>query len=207
MWVPSLRSICPRLTTPLDRIAAPTLKPLRKGESINEAMVNGNFLQSLPNFVRKGMSWALRNYSSPPGRNDDWAGLLDGFGMCSSIDEERTLFAKKDIYLEEWHKSLNNNSLDFVLTLPFPTPAFPKNSTAKVTFMSASGCFMYNFVRHSVQMVFNAVPDHSPHYSLARLLSWLRPSHIRRQERRFPSQRFRLRSGIRSHERYLPRSS
>ena len=94
------------------------------------------------------MAWMLRNYSEPPGRNDDWATLLEGFGLCPSIEEERTLFAKKDIYLAEWNKSLNENKLDFILALPFPTPAIPRNSTGKATFMSAAGSFIYNFVGH-----------------------------------------------------------
>ena len=93
------------------------------------------------------MAWLLRNYSTPVGRNDDWATLLEGFGMCASIDEERALFAKKDIYLAQWNRSLNENNLDFVLALPFPTPAIPRNSTGKATFMSAAGTFIYNFVR------------------------------------------------------------
>lgn len=137
----------------LDQIAAPTLKPLRRGESINEAIVNGNFLQNLPRFVRRGMAWMLRNYSSPAGRNNDWATLLEGFQICPSIDKERELFVQKDIYLAEWNKSLNENDLDFVLTLPFPSPAIPKNTTGKVTLMSAAGCFIYNLVR---------LPSHPP---------------------------------------------
>jgi len=142
-----LRSIPFPTDDSLDQIAAPTLKPLRKGESINEAVTIGNFLQSLPSLVRKGMAWMLRNYSSPAGRNDDWASLFDGFGLCSSINEERTLFAKKDAYLAEWNRSLNENNLDFILALPFPTPAIPRNSTGKATLISAAGCFLYNFVR------------------------------------------------------------
>ena len=67
--------------------------------------------------------------------------------MCASIDEERVLFAKKEVYLAEWNKSLNENKLDFILALPFPTPAIPRNSTGKATFMSAAGSFIYNFVR------------------------------------------------------------
>jgi len=93
------------------------------------------------------MAWMLRNYSTPPGRNDDWATLLEGFGMCASIDEERTLFVKKDVYLAEWNRSLNENNIDFILAIPLPTPAIPRNATGKATFMSASGCFIYNFVR------------------------------------------------------------
>jgi len=152
----SVRSIC----SPSDRLgdrSAPTLKPLRKGESINEAAVKGNFLQNLPNIVRKGMAWMLRNYSVPPGRNDDWATLLEGFGLCPSIEEERTLFAKKDVYLAEWNKSLNENNLDFILALPFPTPAIPRNSTGKATFMSAAGSFIYNFVRRLLLTPLNPV--------------------------------------------------
>ena len=93
------------------------------------------------------MAWMLRNYSSPAGRNDDWASLLEGFGLCPSIIEERKLFVKKDIYLAEWNRSLNENNLDFILALPFPTPAIPKNSTGKATILSTAGCFIYNFVR------------------------------------------------------------
>ena len=92
------------------------------------------------------MAWLLRYYSVPAGRNDDWATLLEGFRKCSSIDEERMLFAKKDLYLAEWHRSLNENKIDFLLNLPFPTPAIPRNSTGKATFMSAAGTFIYNFV-------------------------------------------------------------
>ena len=123
------------------------LKPLRKGESINEAVVTGSFLQNLPNFVRNFMAWMLRNYSSPPGRNDGWAYLLEGFGKCPSIDEERELFAQKDVYLAEWNRSMNENKVDFILALPFPTPAIPKNTTGKATIISAAGSFLYNFVR------------------------------------------------------------
>ena len=93
------------------------------------------------------MAWMLRNYSSPAGRNDDWATLLEGFGLCPSINEERELFAKKDIYLAEWNRSLNEHDLDFILALPFPTPAIPRNSTGKVTLTSSAGCLVYNFVR------------------------------------------------------------
>ena len=93
------------------------------------------------------MAWVLRKYSSPAGRNDDWATLLEGFGKCASINEERELFVKKEMYLAEWNRSLNENKLDFVLALPFPTPAIPKNTTGKVTLISSAGCFLYNFVR------------------------------------------------------------
>ena len=92
------------------------------------------------------MAWMLRNCSSPAGRNDDWATLLEGFGLCPSINDEHELFVKKDIYLAEWNKSLNENNLDFLLVLPFPTPAIPRNSTGKVTITSAAGCLIYNFV-------------------------------------------------------------
>jgi hypothetical protein len=128
---------------------APSLKPLRKGESINEAVVNGNFLQKLPNFVRMAMAWMLRHYSSPAGRNDDWATILEGFGLCPSINDERELFVKQETYLAEWNKSLNENDLDFVLALPFPMPAIPRNSTGKVTILSAAGCLIFNLVRSS----------------------------------------------------------
>jgi len=90
----------------------------------------------------------LRNYSSPAGRNDEWATLLGGLDKCGSIEEERELFAKKDIYLAEWTRSWNKNNLDFVLALPFPMPAIPKNTTGKATLMSTSGCFIFNFVRN-----------------------------------------------------------
>ena len=120
------------------------------------------------------MAWMLRWYSSPAGRNDDWATLLEGFGLCPSIDEERTLFAKKDVYLAEWNKSLNKNNLDFILALPFPTPAIPRNSTGKATFMSAAGCFIYNFVR---LLPLRPGPATDP-ISLARLFSWLHAGHV-----------------------------
>lgn len=127
----------------------PTLKPLRKGESINEAAINGNFLQNLPNFVRNFMAWMLRKYSSPAGRNDDWAYLLDGFGKCPSVEEVHKLFVKKDSYLAEWNRSLNENGIDFILTLPYPTPAIPRGTTGKATLISASGCFIYNFLDYA----------------------------------------------------------
>lgn len=96
------------------------------------------------------MAWMLRKYSSPAGRNDDWATLLEGFGKCPSIQEECQLFLKKDAYLAEWNRSMNENKLDFILALPFPTPAIPKNTTGKATMISTAGCFIYSFVRPSV---------------------------------------------------------
>ena len=139
------------------------------------------------------MAWMLRSYSVPAGRNDDWATLLEGFGMCPSIDEERVLFAKKDIYLAEWNRSLNDNKLDFVLALPFPTPAIPRNSTGKATFMSAAGSFIYNFVR-LLPICIYLTPLLI--LLLARLFSRLHASDVRRQKRRLPSHRFHVRSGI-----------
>ena len=100
------------------------------------------------------MAWMLRKYSSPAGRNDYWAALLEVFGLCPSIIKEHELFVEKDIYLAEWNRSLNENNLDFVLNIPFPTPAIPRNTTGKATIISAAGCFVYNLVRllpiHSV---------------------------------------------------------
>jgi hypothetical protein len=128
--------------------SAPVIKPLRKGESINEAAIKGNFIQKLPNFVRRVMAWMLRNWSSPAGRNDDWATLLvEGFKPCAGINEERELFVKQDDYLAEWNRSLNENNLDFILTSPFPTPAIPRDTTGKVTLMASSGTFIFNLVR------------------------------------------------------------
>ena len=124
-----------------------TMKPLRKGESINEAVVTGNFIQNLPNFVRNFMAWMLRYYSSPPGRNDGWAHLLEGFAKCPSIEEEHKLLVRKDLYLAEWNRSMNENNVDFILAPPFPTPAIPKKTTGKATMVSSSGCFLYNLVR------------------------------------------------------------
>ena len=95
------------------------------------------------------MAWMLRKFSSPAGRNNDWATLLEGFGECHSIEEERELFVKKDMYLAEWNRSLNENNLDFILNLPFPMPAIPKHTTGKATLISSAGSFIYNFVRLS----------------------------------------------------------
>ena len=93
------------------------------------------------------MVWMLRKYSSPAGRNDDWATLIEGFEMRPSVDEQRELLAEKDSYLAEWNRSLNENRLDFILALPFPTPAIPKNTVGKATLISAAGSFIYSFVR------------------------------------------------------------
>ena len=93
------------------------------------------------------MAWMLRKCSSPAGRNDDWATLLEGFGKLGSIEEERELFVKQNQYLAERNRSLNENNLDLILATPFPTPAIPKHTTGKATLISASGCFIYNFVR------------------------------------------------------------
>ena len=92
------------------------------------------------------MAWWLRYSSTPAGRNDDWATLLEGFGLSPSVSEERALFSKRDAYLAEWNRSWNEHKLDFVLTLPLPTPAIPRGSTAKATLMSSAGCFIYNLV-------------------------------------------------------------
>ena len=96
------------------------------------------------------MAWMLRKYSSPAGRNDDWATLLEWFGKCPSIEGERELFVNKEAYLAEWNRSLNENKLDFVLNLPFSTPAIPKGTTGKATMISTAGCFLYNLVRSPV---------------------------------------------------------
>ena len=109
-------------------------------------MQTAKILLALPLFIKKFAAYLLRTLSRPDGRNEAWASLLEVFHPCT-VSEERQMVIEKDLYAQEWHRRWSAEQLDFILTVPFATPAIPKGSTGKATLIAATYCYLWNFVR------------------------------------------------------------
>jgi len=59
------------------------------------------------------------------------------------------MVVEKDAYIQEWQRQWNAEQLDFVLTVPFATPAIPKGTTGKATLIAATYCYIWNFLDYS----------------------------------------------------------
>ena len=88
----------------------------------------------------------LRFTSSPPGRNDVYADLFECMHP-QSVAAERALYVQRDEYRQRWIDAMDEQGVDFVLTLQHALPPMPRDGTGTATLVSANYCFLYNVVR------------------------------------------------------------
>lgn len=102
-------------------------------------------LLQLPISLKRFIATLLRTFSKPKGRNDALAELIGILHPCT-VMEHRQLVIQREEYIMKWQRKWNADQLDFVLTVPYATPAIPKGSAGQATLISASYCFLYNTV-------------------------------------------------------------
>ncbi|KAG6852988.1 hypothetical protein C0991_007704 [Blastosporella zonata] len=98
------------------------LSHISPGESNDTGVEQAVRMASLPAWVRLLYVWYVRYIK----RDEIYAGLLDGFHERSVYDYW-PLIAQREDYRRRWFEMLQEEKLDFVLTVPNSMPALPHN--------------------------------------------------------------------------------
>ena len=99
----------------------------------------------LPLFLKQAVASYLRWWSTPPGRNDAYAAVLEAMHP-QTVAQERGLVIKLQEYRARFADAMREQGIDFILTVPHSLPPMPKNGTGKATLLAASYGFFYNIV-------------------------------------------------------------
>ena len=118
---------------------------LRTSEFISPALRTVRTMLLLPLFVKIIWAFLLRILSRPFGRNEAWASLLEVFHP-KSVSEERSLISQRESYRAAWHRTWQEQNVDFVLTVPHALPPMPRGGSATATLVSAEYAFLHNIV-------------------------------------------------------------
>ncbi len=97
----------------------------------------------LPLFVKRIYAWYIRHI-----RGDEiYAGLVE---TCHQKDvvEYFGLIAQREGYRERWFDFMNDEKLDFVLTVPNALPAVPHDGMTE-GFKTCGYTFLFNLVSHN----------------------------------------------------------
>ncbi|GJE86634.1 amidase signature enzyme [Phanerochaete sordida] len=118
---------------------------LSSGERINGAVKTLLLAAKLPLILKRFVANCLRWFSSPSGRNDAYASLLECLHPCT-ISEERALAVRLEEYRGRWTQYMTEQGIDFVLTVPHSLPPMPRGGTDIATLLPASYCFLFNIL-------------------------------------------------------------
>ncbi|KAG6860721.1 hypothetical protein C0995_008164 [Termitomyces sp. Mi166 len=97
-------------------------KHIRSGESNDTGVVQALRMASLPCWIKRLYIWYVRYIK----RDEIYAGILDGFHERNVYDYW-PLVAKREDYRRRWFEMLQEQKIDFVLTVPHSMPALPHN--------------------------------------------------------------------------------
>ena len=118
---------------------------LQPGENINPALTLVRNLARLPLLVKKAIGGYLRWSSTPAGRNDAYADLLESMHP-QSVADERVFYEQRDEYRARWISAMDEQGIDYIITLQHALPPMPRDGTRTATLLAASYCFLYNVV-------------------------------------------------------------
>ncbi|GBE89010.1 amidase signature enzyme [Sparassis latifolia] len=125
--------------------ASPIFNSLRTSETLNSALRSFGILVSLPRWVKWLYALLLRLFSRPLGRNDTWATLAENCYKRSPVGEHELLVQLED-YKMAWHTALQKQDVDFVLTVPHPSPPVPLGGTGVVSLIASSYAFIFSLL-------------------------------------------------------------
>jgi hypothetical protein len=126
-------------------LASSTVVPRSPGEMINGALALSLNIFRIPLFAKRLVAYALRQFSSPAGRNDAYANVLECMHP-QTIGGERELTVLLEDYRSRWNAALKAQGVDFVLNVPCALPPMPKDGTGTATLLAANYGFLYNVV-------------------------------------------------------------
>jgi hypothetical protein len=116
---------------------------LSLGESMTGMGRELKYVLSTPLFIKRLVAVLLRLFSRPRGHNEVLASLIPASHPKSML-QERELIVEQEQYTADWYHSWNTEKLDFVLTVPYPTPAVSRGSGGNS--LSTGYTSIYNLV-------------------------------------------------------------
>ncbi|TFK23520.1 amidase signature enzyme [Coprinopsis marcescibilis] len=111
-------------------------------EAISPAAKGILSLFGLPRFVKNILAYFLESI-------DPFTANIYRTMHPLTVLEEREETAKREEYKRVWYERWADEGLDFVLTVPFPTPAFEIGDQEEVTLMSVGYTFLFNLIDYS----------------------------------------------------------
>ena len=120
--------------------------PLSPGEKFNGSLALILSASRIPLFVKQLAAWALRRFSSPAGRNDVFADMLELMHPQTAV-RERELSVMLEDYRARWYSYVKTQGIDFVLSVPCALPSLPKDGSDSLPLLAANYGVFYNIVR------------------------------------------------------------
>jgi len=118
-------------------------KPFRWGESNDPGVWQFMLMFSLPRWLKRLYAWYLRRV-----RNDEiYSGLVENWHE-KTVEEYWALIAQREDYRKNWMAMWQEQSLDFVLTVPNALPAVPHGGM-KHGFKACGYTFLFNMLDYS----------------------------------------------------------
>ncbi|CCM00798.1 uncharacterized protein FIBRA_02840 [Fibroporia radiculosa] len=146
------------------------IKPMRYGEFNDPGVIQALAMFRTPRFVKRLYAWYLRHI-----RGDEvYAGLVEDWSE-KTIPEYLMLVSQRDSYRERWHQFLQDQALDFVITVPNAHPAVPHGGI-KDGWKSCGYTFLWNLLDYSagvlpvthVDQAKDALPAFKPRNAIER---------------------------------------
>lgn len=138
---------------------------MRTLESNDIGMQQAMRMFALPHWIRRVYVWFNRYIL----RDEIYAGLIEGW-YEKRITEYWPLIVQREDYKRRWFETWNEESLDFVLTVPNALPAVPHggmkegfkscgytmlfNLVCYLPSISVMSCLMSSFASWTIQLVF-----------------------------------------------------
>ncbi|KAF9458148.1 amidase signature domain-containing protein [Collybia nuda] len=111
-------------------------------ETLSKAAMPTLHLLGLPRIFKRIMAFFLR-------RSDPVSADLYSVMHPKSVVEVRDLVGQREQYRAAWHEKWIESGLDFVLTVPYPFPAFEHGASEKTTLMSAGYTLIFNMLDYT----------------------------------------------------------
>ncbi|EGO03362.1 hypothetical protein SERLA73DRAFT_83299 [Serpula lacrymans var. lacrymans S7.3] len=120
-----------------------SVHPIRTGDQQDAGVIQAQFMASLPRWVKRVYAWYLRYI-----RGDEvFAGLMETWHE-KTVSECWALVARREEYRKAWFDMWRETDIDFVLTVPNPTPAVPHGGM-KQGFIACGYTFLFNMLDYS----------------------------------------------------------
>ncbi|TFY56752.1 hypothetical protein EVJ58_g7443 [Rhodofomes roseus] len=117
--------------------------PIRTGETNDPAMRAALSMFRAPRLVKALYAWYLRYVQHDP----LYASLVHAWSE-KSVPEYLTLIAQRESYRERWHAWMNDQELDFIVTVPNSLPAVPHGGM-KEGWKACGYSFLFNLLDYT----------------------------------------------------------
>ncbi|KZT65257.1 amidase signature enzyme [Daedalea quercina L-15889] len=117
--------------------------PIRTGETNDPAMTEALAMFRAPRLYKKLYSWYLRHIKRDP----LYADLIEAWSE-KTMPEYLALVAQRETYRDRWFEYMNEQGLDFIVTVPNSLPAIPHGGM-KEGWKACGYTFLWNLLDYS----------------------------------------------------------